>query len=172
MGNVNVLREPLYDTYTAAQGATLPSIINLFTQGLTDNKTLNQTNLDKGGELVSPERATIFGVRVIFFDTAEDDLNAILKNYALHIEVAGVDALNSPIELLPACAGIAGSTTKTQNGALNAVPFQLAEEYEIDIEGGQIFKVQLLGAAALALTDGTLGCGFKVVLDAIHTKQS
>jgi hypothetical protein len=166
------VREPLYDTYTAAQGATLPATINLFSTGLKDGKTLNQTNLDKGGELVSPERATVFGVRVIFFATAEDDIAGILANYALKIQVSGQDQLRSPIELLPACAGISGSTTKTQNGALNAVAFQLPEGFEIDIEGGNIFNVQLVGAAAYVLTDGTLGVGIKVVLDSLHTLQS
>ncbi len=165
-GIINELREPLFDTFTAAASAVLPSTINLFVKGQSDTKGPELTNMTADGELPSPERMKVYGIRVAFFDTADADIIAIIKAYCVVLKVSGRPQFTAPIEYCNAGSGI---TNKSQNGVADArAVVTFPDEFLVDITAGQRFSLQLVSKAGMTLSAGT-GLFLRATLDGLHS---
>ncbi len=172
-GIVNEVREPLFDTYEAAAGAVLPSTINLFVNGQSDTKGPELTNMTGDGELPSPERMKVYGIRLGFFGTTDTDIEKIIKGYCVVLKVSGRPQFTAPIEYCNAGSGING---KSQNGVPDArAGVMFPDEFVVDIAAGQKFALQLVSKSGVALSapapDPAAGTGLflRAMLDGLHT---
>jgi hypothetical protein len=160
--NVDERREPLYDTLTAVKQTTVKSATKMFIVG-TDTKGLNVTNVSGNGELPSPERMTVLGIRIDFADTPNADILGLTKNLMLRLVVSGKSKILAPLNYFN--SGMAN----TGNGVADARAIvQFPDGYQIDIESGEKFYAELVGADYL-LTDVTTGLSMRVLLDGLHS---
>ncbi len=170
-GLVDELREPLFDTITADAGAVLPSTINMFTVGQNDTKGPELTNMTANGELPSPERMSVYGIRMAFFNTVEADVDAIIRGYCVRLVVSGKAKFTAPIEYCAAGGGLYAGTA-VQNGLPSKeAGVMFPEGYQIDIEAGQRFSLQLVARQGVTLAadpDGT-GLFLRAMLDGLHS---
>ncbi len=171
-GLTNEVREPLFDTYSAAAGAVLPSTINLFVNGQSDIKGPELTNMTANGELPSPERMKVYGIRIGFFGTTDIDIEKIVRGYCVTVKVSGRPQFTAPIEFCNAGGGING---KSQNGVPDArAGVMFPDEYLIDITAGQRFSLQLVSKAGVTLSaagapDNGTGLFMRAMLDGLHS---
>lgn len=160
---INELREPIYDTYSAAHGAALPTRIVMFAtpQGATVGPEI--TSMTKAGELPNPERMEVYTVIVESFNSAKADVIGFVMNYALKITVSGKPQLTTPFT-------VRGDFDDFANLAyVRLLQVELPEELKIVIEQGQPFTVELVSRTGYTLTDAALGLFLRVKLDGIHT---
>lgn len=164
---VNAVREPLFDTYTAAKSAVLPTRILFFTAPTDATKGPQLTNMTRSGELPAPESMLITGIGISFFATAQADLLAILQSYVFRLVVNGKPQITAPIEFLPGGVGV---NTLIQNGyPQTGARLQLGDQFNIQITPGAPFYAELISSTGYTLTDGTLGLVMRVYLDGIHS---
>lgn len=173
----NKNQTPLYDTKTvAAAGATGTSIE--FFANTESASGIQVTNLRRANQLEQGEKFTCFGIAFSVVNPDRADLTELYKNYAAVLQVSGGDRIKAPIEHFPSGGGVhAGAAATTvaattifsaTNGApgMNAVNM-LAPEYAIEIEGGQLFNVRLLGASFTATAAIFLRCYLLGVLETL-----
>lgn len=165
-GNVDVRREPIYDTLVVTKQTTVPTGQKFFTSGTDSGKTLNQTNLGASGEFPPPERMDVMSIRVLFGDTPKADIIGICKAMVGRLVVSGKTAFTAPLMYTP---GGAGLNTADLNGISDATAImQFPDGYQIPIETGEKWYFELVGAPYL-LTDTSTGLYMQVWLDGLHS---
>lgn len=165
-GNVDVRREPIYDTYTKTKQTAVVNGTRLFTKGNDQGQALNVTNLGASGEFPPPERMDVMSIRVYFGDTPKADIIGLCKNLVGRLVVSGKAAFMAPLIYTPAGAGVAGESL---NGISDATAImQFPEGFSIPIETGEKWYFELVGTD-YTLTDGTTGLYLQVWLDGLHS---
>jgi hypothetical protein len=160
--NVDERREPLYDTLTAVKQTTVVTGTRLFITG-NDTRGFALTNVSGNGELPSPERMVVMGIRVDFGDTPTADIIGLTKNLMLRLTVSGKPRILAPLNYFNS------GSANTGNGVADArAILQLPEGYHIEIEAGEKFYCDLVGTSYL-LTDATTGLFMRVLLDGLHS---
>lgn len=172
-GQVKDLREPLYDTYTAAKTTALATNIQFFATRTKDANGIQTTNMTRAGELPAPEAHKVYSIRVEFLNTAEADVLGMLLNYAGRLKVSGTEMCTAPLEFFSAGAGLVtplATSKAVQNGVADPrATFQIPDGLEIDIEAGNTIVFELISSVGYTLTDANLGIVIRVYLDGIHT---
>lgn len=155
-GVLDYLQTPIFDTYTAAQSASVPNIIGFFNSRTKSANGPHITNMDLAGQLMAPENFKVYGMSFTTVDADAADLSALIKNYTARLVIGGKTYLEAPIDCFPAIGGISGfaattATTTTIKQLTNGVPSQ-ASQYAIapdlapEIASGDVFKVELIGS--------------------------
>lgn len=160
----------LYDRLTTAAAAATQANYAFFTVGVSNTKTLSDTNLDGGIRLSPPNVFMVMSIGFIFGTTMlHADLATFLKNYyhRFFIGTSGKSFTEGPLHLFPGGAGIAGgiggnhATTALQsfvnNGLADLNVCRRFPDWPRNIAPNVSFKVDVNGtsfslAAAVAST--------------------
>lgn len=173
-GMVDVQHEPIYDTVTVAQSATITSANQFFTNvGANANKQLNQTNLQFSNELKEPEAFAIFQYRFYIAPTTSlADAEAVMAGFALQFVKGNKPYQTVPLWMIPAGGGLSVSTTATTTTVIsNGWPTSAAARtlaITLVIEAGDSFYAQLVGPSYTVT--GANGVTMVLALDGLHAR--
>lgn len=178
-GKMDVQNEPLYDTFTLAQGVSLNENSSaLFTAvGPQSGKTLGQTNLSQSRRLPAPEAFSILGIRLYWNENVgAADILAIAGNavtaFAFEFWLGTKCYNRGPLWYYAAGGGFVNyNPVAAQDFILNGVPdrngmHKLA--IPLVIENQQEFYARLTGAAYNIA--GANGFSLMCVLDGLHAR--
>lgn len=178
---MDVQHEPIYDTYTLAAGTgnIIPNLTQFFTN--PQNKTINQTNVQRPKQLDAPEAFACMAIR---FHPLESILLADLVNlynsFVLEFWIGNKWYNRGPLWHYNAGGGVAGiaSTTATNttiSAYTNGAPGRNSMgtlEINIVIDNQASFFGQLNGVAVTltAAASGGTGATLMMLLDGLHAR--
>ena len=175
---MDVQHEPLYDTLTLSAGSNVLSA-TLSQQFFNNpqNKTINQTNVTKPGQIPAPEA---FAVMCIQFwldsNTLLADFRALYNNFCLEFYIGQKSYNRAPLWYYTAGGGITGYFTTGSTSVLdNGFPASNAKnprEINIVIDNQASFFGQLDGAQITLTAGGSGGTGLTamMLLDGYHAR--
>lgn len=117
---MDVQQTPLYDTITLTAGTALTTNSSAFfvNVGSNANKTINQTNMTRSSELISPEAFSIKQFRIRFSENLlRVDLTNIYNGFIFEFDIGKKPYMQVPIWMIPAGGGIAGFSDLTGESA-------------------------------------------------------
>lgn len=117
---MDVQQTPLYDTITIAAGSALTVNSSAFfvNVGSNANKTINQTNLTRSSELISPEAFSIKQFRLRWSeDILRVDVTNIYNGFVFEFYIGKKPYMQLPIWMCPAGGGISGFSDKTSESS-------------------------------------------------------
>lgn len=176
--SMDVQHEPLYDTLTLAAGTNVLSAnqAQAFFVNPT-NKTINQTNVNKAGQLQAPEAFALMCIQLHFDENILlADLRALYNNFCLEFWIGQKSYNRGPLWYYNAGGGIAGAfttgatsvLTNGTTGSNNKNP----REINIVIDNQASFFGQFDGAQITLATSGNGGVGMvaMMLLDGFHAR--
>jgi hypothetical protein len=175
---MDVQHEPLYDTLTLSAGSNVLSA-TLSQQFFNNpqNKTINQTNVTKPGQISAPEA---FAVMCIQFWLDSNillaDFRAMYNNFCLEFYIGQKSYNRAPLWYYCAGGGITGYFTTGSTSVLdNGTPGSNAKnprEINIVIDNQASFYGQLDGAQITLTASGSGGTGLTamMLLDGYHAR--
>jgi hypothetical protein len=114
---MDVQQTPLYDTFTIAAGSAL-TVTTSILFGNQAGKTINQTNVTRNNELISPEAFAIKQFRLRFSeDILRVDVTNLFNGFVFEFQIGKKPYMQIPIWMCPAGGGIAGFSDKTSESA-------------------------------------------------------
>ena len=113
---MDVQQTPLYDSFIINAGSALTVLSSaLFTNiGANANKSINQTNLTRANELISPEAFAIKQFRLRFSENIlRVDLTNLFNGFDFEFYIGKKPYMQLPIWMCPAGGGISGYSDLT-----------------------------------------------------------
>jgi hypothetical protein len=171
----NAQWSPIYDVNTVLLAAVnFPTSQAFFTTHTKSTNGRQVTNMDKAGELASPQKFTVHAIRLLVASTLIVELTGLLANMAVFMEVSGKIVCEGLVEYFSAGAGAWAQSQEAGTGTgdvhQNGVPdarsvVMFPSPYQIPIEAGEPFRVVLEGAG-FALTGASIVT--KCILEGVH----
>lgn len=172
---MDVQHEPLYDTFTAAAGATIPNNTQFFTT--PSGKTINQTNVTTPKKLDAPEAFAVMGIR---FHPLENillaDFVTLMNSFVLEFWIGQKYYNRGPLWHYNAGGGIAGLSTVSAasaytNGLTGRIHMnELAINIVIDNQASFYGNLNGVQVALTAAGSGGTGATLVMLLDGLHAR--
>lgn len=175
---MDVQHEPLYDTLTVAQAANvLSATLSQQFFNNSQNKTINQTNVTKPGQLPAPEAFALMCIQLHFDENILlADLRALYNNFVLEFFIGQKVYNRGPLWYYNAGGGIAGNFTTGATSVLtNGVTGsnnKNPREINIVVDNQASFGGQFNGAqiTLTATASGGVGMTAMMLLDGFHAR--
>jgi hypothetical protein len=178
---MDVQHEPIYDTYTqtAGTGNTIPNLTQFFTN--PQNKTINQTNVQRPKQLDAPEAFAVMSIRAhILENILLADLINLFNSMVLEFWIGNKWYNRGPLWHYNAGGGIAGAVSTTANATTITAWNNGTQgrnnmgtlEINIVIDNQASFYGQLNGVAVVltAAASGGTGATIMMLLDGLHAR--
>lgn len=175
---MDVQHEPLYDELTVAAGSNVLSA-TLSQQFFNNpqNKTINQTNVTKPGQLPAPEAFALFCIQLHFDENILLlDLRNLMNNFVLEFFIGQKSYNRGPLWYYNAGGGIGGYFTNSGTSVLtNGLPGNNSKnprEINIVIDNQASFYGQFDGVQTTLTATGSGGNGMiaMMLLDGFHAR--
>jgi hypothetical protein len=173
---MDVQQTPLYDSFIINAGSALTvSSSALFTNvGAGANKTINQTNLTRANELISPEAFAIKQFRLRWSENIlRVDITNLLNGFDFEFYIGKKPYMQLPIWMCPAGGGIAGFSDLTGESCYtNGWPTNQAARtiaLPLVISSKASFLGQLNGPS-YTLNAGGTGINFYCILEGFYAR--
>lgn len=175
---MDVQHEPLYDTLTVSAGSNVLSA-TLSQQFFNNpqNKTINQTNVTKPGQLPAPEAFALFCIQLHFDENILlADQRALQNNFVLEFYIGQKSYNRGPLWYYNAGGGITGffttGATSVLNNGIAGNNAKNPREINIVIDNQASFFGQFDGAQITLATSGNGGTGMvaMMLLDGFHAR--
>jgi hypothetical protein len=172
---MDVQHEPLYDTYSAIAGSTVPNLTQFFTT--PSGKTLNQTNVTTAKRLDAPEAFTVKGIK---FHVLENillaDFVTLVNSFCLEFWIGQKYYNRAPLWFYTPGGGIYGFSDVSGASAYTNGMTGRSEAHElainIVIDNQASFFGQLNGVATVLSGTNVGGTGLTamMLLDGLHAR--
>lgn len=171
---VKEVYRPLWDTMTLAAEA-MGTMKQFFTTPMSSTKGIEQTNLNKAGELAAGEAFDVYALRILLHAFQNQvDIEGVMLNFAARLYVSNVVQLEGPIEYFAAGAGVNAALDGAAAAAVcvgNGIPdpratAQMPPDFIVQIPTGANFKVQLEGTSYTMTSTGTI----RIMLEGVFTE--
>lgn len=179
---MDVQDEPIYDTLTFAQAATITEVSSQWftTIGPAAGKTLADTNMRRSQTLIAPEAQAVFGYRLKWNeDLGPADALAITKGFAFVFYMGTKAYQTCPLDLVAAGGGIYQTSTANTTAAVtnttwlhNGFPSEIsaaALSVNLVIENEESFYANLQGIASYPIA-GTVSARLQCRLMGLHAR--
>lgn len=177
-GQKGKFQSPLYDTYTLAVNTATPAEITWFADVVnTNNKLIQDTNMQMASQIPQPEEMTVQAIRVVCIGMLNADIKALFKNYRFQFLVNSVVFAEGGAEFFPGGAGVAkypaGTGAETEDVNLNGIADPrainlLQPGYEIPLKAGMVFNVVAKGSTFNTTNTAGFGLKIRVYLDGVR----
>jgi len=167
-----------YDTLVVAANTATATLYTLFSAPISATKGIELTNMVDSGKLPIPTSMQILAVRAMTIGMDLDDIENLMKKYALRLKIGNKVFLEAPIQAFPGGGGVSGAvattaTTTTLDALTNGAPDPRAvyglAQFPLPLPSGVNFSVELQGTSFTTKT-GAAGIFLQIYLDGIITE--